>query len=111
MCCTMSHFYLDEVLEQRRHADEGEHRDGQELPHVEVEVRVDERLEKVIVIVPVPPKMSDSGVGRASNAMKPPRVKANGAAGAGTGASGCTHPNGCPNHSINVKKCVTFMAN
>jgi hypothetical protein len=47
---------LDEVPEQRGHAGEGGRRDGQELPHAEVnvparEVRVDERP-KVIVVNP-----------------------------------------------------------
>jgi hypothetical protein len=42
---------------QRGHSGEGEHCDGQELPHAEVEVptrevRVDERPEEVVVVVP-----------------------------------------------------------
>ena len=53
----MSPCCLDEVPEQRGHAGEGERRDGQELPHAEVEVparevRVDERPEEVVVVVP-----------------------------------------------------------
>ena len=48
---------MDEVTEQRGHASEGERRDGQELPHAEVEVparevRIVERLEEVVVVVP-----------------------------------------------------------
>ena len=48
---------MDIVPEQRGHTDEGEHRDGQEVSHAEVEVpvrevRVDERPEDVVVVVP-----------------------------------------------------------
>ena len=50
-CC------LDEVLEQREHAGDGECCDGKELPHAEVkvparEVRFDAHLEEVVVVVP-----------------------------------------------------------
>ena len=53
----MSPCCLDEVPEQRGHAGEGERRDGQELPHAEVEVparevRVDERPKEVVVVIP-----------------------------------------------------------
>ena len=53
----MSPCCLDEVPEQRGHADEGEHHNDQELPHAEVEVparevRVDERPEEVVVVIP-----------------------------------------------------------
>ena len=53
----MSPCCLDEVTEQRGHASEGERRDGQELPHAEVEVparevRIVERPEEVVVVVP-----------------------------------------------------------
>ena len=46
---------MDEVPGQCGHAGEGERRDGQELPHAEVEVPakevyVDERSEKVVVV-------------------------------------------------------------
>jgi hypothetical protein len=48
---------LGQVTELRGHTSEGERRDGQDLPHVEVEVlgrevRVDERLKEVVVVVP-----------------------------------------------------------
>jgi hypothetical protein len=48
---------LDKIPEQHGHADKGERRGSQELPHAEVEVptrevRIDERLEEVIVVVP-----------------------------------------------------------
>jgi hypothetical protein len=48
---------LDDVPKQRGHSSEGERRDGQELPHAEVEVpakevHVDEHLEEVIVVIP-----------------------------------------------------------
>ena len=57
-CATqMSPCCLDEVPEQRGHTDEGEHRDGQEVSHAEVEVpvrevRVDERPEEVVIVIP-----------------------------------------------------------
>jgi hypothetical protein len=56
---------LNEVPEQRGHAGEGEHRDGQELPSTKVEVptrevRMDECPEEVIVVVPLPHKTSNS---------------------------------------------------
>jgi hypothetical protein len=48
---------LDKIPEQHGHAGEGECRGSQELPHAKVEVparevRIDERLEEVIVVVP-----------------------------------------------------------
>ena len=48
---------MDEVPEDRGHVGEGERRDGQELPHAKVEVpasevRVDERPEEVVVVIP-----------------------------------------------------------
>ena len=57
MRCAMSPCCLDEVLEQCGQAGEGEHRDAQEPPHVEIkvpvrEVRVDECPKEVVVVVP-----------------------------------------------------------
>ena len=66
---------MDEVPEQRGHAGEGERRDGQELPHAEVEVparevRVDERPKEVVVLsTPMPPKTSDSSTTPASTRL------------------------------------------
>jgi hypothetical protein len=71
--CTaqMSSCCLDEVLEQRGHAGEGECRNGQELPHAEVEVParevcVDERPKEVVVVIPRATETSDSSTMPAS---------------------------------------------